>query len=336
MLVRLLHNISYKGVLHLTEKIKIEMAPLEGSTTSFFRSAQSRHFTAPERYFTPFIAPTQHHCFTTRELNEILPEKNEGLCVVPQLIGHNADDFLWAAGELKAMGYSTVNLNLGCPSPTVTKKKKGAGLLGDLPMLTDFLDRIFTSTPVPISIKTRVGRYDYSEAEPLAELFSRYPIAELIVHPRLEKDFYKGDVSPEAFEIFKHCNPENISFNGNLFNRNDVLAFAEKNKDVSAVMCGRGFVCNPKLAGEINGEPPLTKSEFIEFYEDFYSVTVQRLNTENQLLLHMKEYWAFWQKIFESDDSAVKKIYKSKTKPQYEIAVRNLFASSEIKNPAGF
>ncbi|MCQ2479901.1 MAG: tRNA-dihydrouridine synthase, partial [Clostridia bacterium] len=114
----------------------IEMAPLEGSTTSFFRRMQSRHFAVADKYFTPFISPTQNHSFTNRELREILPEMNEGLNVVPQLIGHNADDFLWATNELKEMGYKEVNLNLGCPSATVTKKKKGAGLLGDIPMLT--------------------------------------------------------------------------------------------------------------------------------------------------------------------------------------------------------
>lgn len=314
----------------------IEMAPLEGSTTSFFCLVQSRHFTASSRYYTPFISPTQNHCFTTRELNEILPEKNGGLPVVPQLIGHNAEDFLWAANELKAMGYDTVNLNLGCPSATVTKKKKGAGLLGETAMLTDFLDRIFDDSPVKISVKTRVGRYDLNEAEPLAELFSRYPVSELIVHPRLERDFYKGPVSMEAFEIFRRYSPDNICYNGNLFDRNDVAEFSENNKSVKRIMCGRGFVCNPKLAGELNGEPPLTKDEFISFYEDFYSVTAGRLNTEKQLLLHMKEYWFYWSKIFDCTENISKKLIKSKTKSEYEAAVSALFSSCEIKNTAGY
>lgn len=315
---------------------KIEMAPLEGSTTSFFRCAQSRHFTPPSRYFTPFISPTQNHTFTNRELNEILPERNGGLNVVPQLIGHNAEDFLWAAGELKAMGYNEVNLNLGCPSATVTKKKKGAGLLGDIPMLRDFLDRIFFAAPVSVSIKTRIGRSDYNEAQALAELFSRYPVSELIVHPRLEKDFYKGPVSMEGFEIFRKNNPDNICYNGNIFTRADACEFAEKNESVTTVMCGRGFVSNPKLAGEITGETPLSKDEFREFYEDFYQVTVERLNTERQLLLHMKEYWFYWSKIFDCTEKISKKLMKSKTKSEYEAAVSALFSSCEINNTAGY
>lgn len=314
----------------------IEMAPLEGSTTSFFRRVQSRHFISPDRYFTPFISPTQNHTFTARELNEIRPEINEGLLVIPQLIGHNAEDFLWAAEELKAMGYNEINLNLGCPSATVTKKKKGAGLLGDIPMLMDFLDRIFDKSPVPISIKTRIGRCDYAEAELLAEIFSRFPVSELIVHPRLERDFYKGPVSMESFELFRRYNPDNICYNGNLFNREDVFDFAENNSNVNRVMCGRGFVCNPKLAGEIKGESPITKSEFADFYEDFYFLTVSRLNTEHQLLLHMKEYWSYWEKIFECTEKDLKRLYKAKTKGEYEAAAAALFGACDIKNPAGF
>lgn len=314
----------------------IEMAPLEGSTTSFFRRVQSKHFTVADKYFTPFISPTQNHSFTNRELREILPEINEGLNVVPQLIGHNGDDFLWAANELKEMGYKEVNLNLGCPSATVTKKKKGAGLLGDIPMLTDFLDRIFDSSPLPISIKTRVGRKDLQEAENLAEIFSHYPVAEMIVHPRLEKDFYKGNVSMEAFEIFKEFFGEKISFNGNLFNREDVKNFEANHGAVNTIMCGRGFVCNPKLAGEIKGEEPLTKDEFCAFYEDFYAVTIERLNTETQLLLHMKEYWAYWNRIFVDGEKITKKIFKAKTRLEYNRAVMDVFNNGNIKPLAGF
>lgn len=316
--------------------ISIEMAPLEGVTTSFFRQTMRRHFTMPERCYTPFISPTQDRCFTAREMKEISPENNEGICVIPQLIGHNAEDFLWAANELKAMGYGEVNLNLGCPSGTVTKKKKGAGLLGDIPMLTDFLDRIFDGTPLPVSIKTRVGRTDHSEAYALAELFSRYPAAELIVHPRIEKDFYKGAVSMECFEVFRSKNPDNICFNGDIFNRSRAEEFACAYPDVKKIMCGRGMIANPKLAGELKGEAPLTKTELHDFYEDLFETTVSRLSGEKQIMLHMKEYWAYWGGVFTDPGAYLKKVFKSKTLPEYISAVSNLFSACEVSDPAGF
>lgn len=317
-------------------KYEIEMAPLEGVTTSQFRQAQRRHFAPPLKYYTPFISPTSDHLFTPREMREISPVVNEGLNVIPQLIGHNAEDFLWAAGELKAMGYGTVNLNLGCPSGTVTKKKKGAGLLGDIPMLRDFLDRIFYDSPIKISIKTRVGRTDIAEAQALAELFAEYPVSELIVHPRLEKDFYSGEVSHAAFEIFRSANPGNICYNGDLFNREKVKEFTLRNPGISAVMCGRGFISNPKLAGELAGEPPLTNHEFEEFYGDLFDVTVKRLSGEKQILLHMKEYWAYWRTVFDDPEMRLKKVFKSKSLPEYKSAVSGVFAFCGFSDPAGF
>ncbi len=317
-------------------ELKIEMAPLEGVTTSYFRRIQSRHFTPADRYFTPFISPTQNHCFTPRILGEISPRVNEGLNVIPQLIGHNADDFLWATNELKAMGYKEVNLNLGCPSPTVTKKKKGAGMLGDIPYLHEFLDRIFSESPVEISVKTRIGRTSYEEAEALAELFSHYPIKELIVHPRLEKDFYKGPVSDESYRIFLRHNPEITVYNGDLFNTDKIKEFSESFPGTGTVMCGRGFIANPKLAGEIKGEGPLTKDEFKDFYDEFFALTRERLPNETQLLLHMKEYWAYWGGIFENAEKEIRQLYKSKSVSDYTLSAAKLFSQHNIVSPAGF
>ena len=118
----------------------VSLAPMEGLTTVYYRQALARWFGGVDRYFTPFLTPTQDHRFTKRELREILPEHNGGLPTVPQLLTRNAEDFLWAAGELAAMGYREVNLNLGCPSGTVVAKGKGSGFLGHPSELDAFLD----------------------------------------------------------------------------------------------------------------------------------------------------------------------------------------------------
>ena len=104
-------------------------APLEGVTGSEFRRAHHRWFPGVDAYYMPFLSPTQDHVFTQRELRNVLPEHNQGFRAVPQLLTKNPEDFLWCAGELAAMGYGEVNLNLGCPSGTVTAKGKGAGML---------------------------------------------------------------------------------------------------------------------------------------------------------------------------------------------------------------
>ena len=100
-------------------------APMEGVTGDLFRQAQRQTFPAADSYYTPFLSPTANRTFSPRELREIDPAHNAGIHVVPQLMGHCAEDFLWMAGRLADMGYDEVNFNLGCPSNTVTAKKKG-------------------------------------------------------------------------------------------------------------------------------------------------------------------------------------------------------------------
>ena len=97
-------------------------APLEGVTGSEFRRAHHQFFPGVDAYYMPFLSPTQDHVFTQRERRNVLPEYNQGFRAVPQLLTKNAEDFLWCAGELSAMGYGEVNLNLGCPSGTVVAK----------------------------------------------------------------------------------------------------------------------------------------------------------------------------------------------------------------------
>ena len=104
-------------------------APMEGITTAIYRRVHADLFGGADRYYSPFISPTAEHLFTPRELRELGPENNRGIPLVPQVLTKNADDFLWAAAGLADMGYGEVNLNLGCPSATVTAKGKGSALL---------------------------------------------------------------------------------------------------------------------------------------------------------------------------------------------------------------
>ena len=163
--------------------MRYDFAPMEGITGFLFRQLHHQYFPGVDRYYIPFLSPTQDHTFTPRELREVLPENNQGLEVVPQLLTKSPEDFLWAAGELSAMGYQTVNLNLGCPSGTVVAKGKGAGMLRCPEDLERFLDTVFSRAPCAVSVKTRLGLSDAAEFGPILEIYNRYPISELIVHP---------------------------------------------------------------------------------------------------------------------------------------------------------
>lgn len=252
---------------------KIYIAPLEGITGHVFRQAYHTCINPHiQKYFTPFISPNQNRCMSGREKRDILPENNKGIALIPQILTKDPKRFLDTARELKEYGYTEVNLNLGCPSPTVTTKKKGAGMLADLSELERFLDAIFTNPPVEISIKTRLGIEKEEEWEPLLELYNRYPVKELIVHARLLKDFYKGTPRYGAFQLAMEKSVHPLCYNGDIFTleeyqrRQKDFALARESWQQSerletnnagdlTVMLGRGILFHPWLSVEIMEQP---------------------------------------------------------------------------------
>ena len=239
--------------------MQYEFAPLEGITGYIYRNAHHACFPSMDRYYTPFITPKKGKSFTTREWNDIAAEHNQNIAVVPQILTNQAEGFCKVAGMLKEQGYEEVNLNLGCPSATVTAKKKGAGFLADPDALDAFLEEIFAHSPLKISIKTRIGVETPDEFERLLDIFSQYPIQKLIVHPRVLKEFYKGNVHREAYVRAKErlsaaaADVETVGwtipvcYNGDLFSVSDTERFLVEYPDVDDLMFGRGMLIDPAL-----------------------------------------------------------------------------------------
>ena len=138
-------------------------APLEGLTDSVFRRIHHKYFPGIDRYYTPFFSPTVHRSLTAREARELPPADTLDVAVVPQVLTKVSEDFIWMSQVCRDRGYGEINLNLGCPSGTVTAKGKGSGMLRDLPALDRFLDEIFAGSVLPISVKTRIGFGDSGE-----------------------------------------------------------------------------------------------------------------------------------------------------------------------------
>ncbi len=230
------------------------MAPLEGLTTYIYRNAFHRHFLPMDKYFTPFIVPASKRPLRTRELRDTAPENNAGLPVVPQILTNNAPMFLEACKALAALGYEEVNLNTGCPSGTVTSHHKGAGFLQVPDQLDAFLEEVFRDIPVRLSIKTRLGWTDPSEFETLLPIFNRYPLTELILHPRVREEYYRGTPHRDAFAAALENSVHPLVFNGNLFTTADIRSLASECPGTSGVMLGRGLLANPLLPGQYRSE----------------------------------------------------------------------------------
>ena len=202
-------------------------APMEGITGHIYRRVHGECFRSPDKYFTPFLVPGTKKIFRNREIQDILPENNPGLTVVPQILTGKSEDFICGARELQRYGFQEINLNLGCPSGTVVAKGKGSGMLADPDQLEAFLDEIFSALELKISVKTRIGLEEPEEFSRLLTLFNRFPLAELIVHPRLRKDFYKGKPDLEAFALAVRESKNPLCYNGDLFSKEMVRLVEE-------------------------------------------------------------------------------------------------------------
>lgn len=315
--------------------MKLEAAPMQGVTDGDFRRVQSRIFAAADKYYTPFLTPTATHRMTPKELREVDPEKNRGIKLVPQILCASAPDFLWAAGELAAMGYAEVNLNLGCPSGTVTAKKKGSGMLDDLDSLRCFLDEVFAHCPIAVSLKTRIGGKDKDGFEALCELYSRYPAAELIVHCRLREQQYKGVPDLAAWDTALQKCTVPLCYNGDVFDRSRAEALLEKYPRTEAVMIGRGLAANPAIFDEIRSGKPVEKQALAEFHAELFAVCKERIGCEKPLLLHMKELWTYLGCSFDGAEKAIKQLKKSQHEADYLSAAAAVFAHP-LRDPAGF
>ena len=237
--------------------MKIYFAPLEGVTGYIFRNTYNTIYGSVDKFFSPFVAPSESCPLTPRERKDIAPENNRGIHLVPQILTCRSDHFIEAAREMRAMGYKEVNLNLGCPSGTVCAKGKGAGFLQDTSALRKFLDDIYSyseseSEGMKISIKTRLGYEQPDEFFALMDIFNEFPVSELIVHPRIRTDFYKGEPRRDYFAYALSHAKIPLVYNGNVFaceDYDDLSASFGARPD--PVMLGRGLVTDPDLAGKM-------------------------------------------------------------------------------------
>ncbi len=315
--------------------LPVYFAPLEGVTDATFRRVHKAVFGGPTKYFIPFVSPTQNLAFTSRELSAIAPEHNAGLFAVPQILTKNADHFLWAANALYDMGYSEVNLNCGCPSGTVTAKGKGAGMLADVPALERFLGEIFARAPLAVSIKTRIGFTSPAEFERLLPILSRYPVHELIIHPRTRGQFYTGTPHRDVYAAALRETRLPLVYNGDLFTLSDCRAAETAFSGTRALMLGRGLIANPALARQYAGGEGLTVPELRRFMAELQDAYLAA-HPRNVALGRMREVAKHVVCCFESPDKPRKAIRKASSLPAFEDAMQRLFDEHELREEPGF
>lgn len=302
------------------------MAPMEGLTGYIFRNAYHKYFQPMDKYFTPFIASKG---LNHKELNDVLPEHNEGLQVVPQILTNRAETFLAIADKMQKFGYQSVNLNLGCPSGTVVTKGRGAGFLAFPKELDAFLDEIYTKCSLPISIKTRIGMESVEEWQQLQEIFNKYPVEELIIHPRLRREMYKGAPHTEIYACSLQESKNPVCYNGDICSVEDYQRLLQSVPQTKSVMLGRGILKKPWFVENLTGKR--TSGEGIPFdrLKAFHDELLEgyrlEMSGDTNTLFKMKELWVYLGQSFCNAEKYLKKIRKSSSVSEYKIVVDQLF-----------
>lgn len=313
----------------------VYFAPMEGLTDAVFRRVHHEMFTGVAAYMIPFISPTQNLVLNGREKHNVLPEHNRRIPCIPQVLTKEAEHFLWAAETLAEMGYTEVNLNAGCPSGTVTAKGKGAGILKDPVRLDAFLEKICKRSPLPISVKTRIGFETPEEWERLLEIYCRYPISSLIVHPRACRERYDPDqLHRELLEETVRRFPGKVIVNGDLFSRNDPEEISDQ-YGTDSVMLGRGLVANPALARIIAGGEPLRKEEVIRFH-DRLEEEMSKEYSPDIVFMKLRVVMKHLACCFAETGKLEKKIRKSRNLRELLETDRTLFEQCELKKDPCF
>ena len=301
--------------------MQIYLAPMEGITTFVYRNAFAHYYGGIDKYFTPFLSNKN---LSYKEINEISPEHNKGFVVVPQILTNQAEVFVSIAAKLADYGYREVNLNLGCPSGTVVAKKRGAGFLSTPDSLDAFLEEIFNKCPLTISIKTRIGMESVDEWEKLLTVYGKYPLKELIVHPRLQKEFYEGTPHVETFRMAQGMLPMfPLCYNGDIVSKAAYDAVTSKLMPLENIMLGRGVLANPTLPMALKAQTPeaVPNAEdlkrFRAFHDEILEGYRELMSGDQPALFRMKELWTYMRKYLCLTDKQMKQIHKSKRIDEY-------------------
>jgi tRNA-dihydrouridine synthase B len=302
------------------------LAPLRGITEAAFRDIFARFFPGFDRAVAPFISTLQGSRIKPAKFKELLPENNRRLPVVPQILAKNADHFIATARLLAELGYTTVNWNLGCPYPMVANKMRGSGLLPFPEKIEAFLEKV-QDLPLAISVKTRLGRRDPGEIFALLPIFNKFPLAEVIIHPRTGIQMYKGAVDLDTFarcvELCRHP----VVYNGDITSYAVYQQLARRFPTVQSWMIGRGALADPFLAARIKHMAlPADPLQIVaDFHEELLACYQEMLSGPSPVLGRMKELWFYLAGSFANGSKILKKIQKTKKLEAYREITGEIF-----------
>lgn len=321
---------------------KMYVAPLEGITGYIFRNVLNDMFgEGIDKFFTPFLMPHVKKPMSSKDINEIDPKHNVSNLAV-QILTSDAEGFSFLEKAVREYGYSEINLNLGCPSNTVCNKGRGSGFLVYPEKLDRFLDAIYSSAGGDISIKTRLGYLESDEFVRILEIYNKYPVSELTIHPRVKKQMYTGEIDFDMFAYAMRNAKAPLCYNGDITSVADYNALIAKmrgeyergkcqNPDDISIMIGRGIIGNPGLIRQITTNRVVTGEELASFMKRLRLEYSAVFSGDVPVLFKMKEVWVHMKNLYPNAVALTDKILKAKSMSEYLVLESKIYKESAPK-----
>lgn len=306
----------------------IQLAPFQGVTGSAFREVYTQYFTGVDKLFTPFFTSIHKQKSLSGRAKEIEQLDHHGIPTVPQVLSKDADEIIRFATYCEDKGFTEINWNLGCPFPRVANKKRGSGMLPYPDLANEILDKVFSGINIKFSIKCRLGYENANEITHLLPVFNAFPLSELIVHARLGKQIYKGEVDLVSFENLIGQSQTPLVYNGDIFSVDDYDRFDKRFEKINVWMIGRGLLYDPFLPGDIKSlyNKDLERSKLIRHFVENLYLAYRKQHIEGLRPINMmKEFWEYLAVSFDDPHKVFNLIKKTKSLDEYEDAVARVF-----------
>ena len=226
------------------------LAPMEGVTDVIFRQVIARAG-RPDVFFTEFTNVSSYASEKGRENAlerlEVVPSDAP---IVAQIWGKNPVHFAELAGALEGLGFSGLDINMGCPDRHVNAAGGGAAMIRTPELAIDCLRQAKAATNLPVSVKTRLGYTYVDEYRDWLPILLKEQPAALTVHLRTRKEMSKVpahfELIPSIIGLVKAFSPKTkLIINGDIKDLAQVRELGQRYSQVDGWMIGRGVFENP-------------------------------------------------------------------------------------------
>ena len=242
---------------------RLLLAPMEGLADDVLREVLTR-VAGYDHAVTEFVR-VSGTLLPPRAFRRISPEllagsaTSSGTPVRVQLLGSDPVCMADNAAQLAALGPAGVDLNFGCPAPTVNRHRGGAALLDEPELLYAIACAVRAAVPasIPFTAKMRLGVSDTAKALDCARALAAGGVAGLVVHARTKADAYRPPAHWEWVGLIADVVSVPVVANGEVWNEDDWRR-CRSVSGAADVMLGRGAVADPFLVRRIRqgGEAP--------------------------------------------------------------------------------